>query len=134
MHDEEGSILRFVPPPSEESESAIQGMFPFSQHQRRVIFSEMVKAEIEAGLLRGSKRRQLMHYAAKLGIPKFESCLLIAEVQHRMNQLEPPHVLTPDEIRHTLDDSRRSHVAVKNLLVAGLAAVVVDLAIIEWLF
>ncbi len=61
----------------------------FSAAERRKIFLHMVIAELEGGLLRYSRRRELQRYAEEIGIPAFDANLLIAEAQHRARRHEP---------------------------------------------
>ncbi len=61
----------------------------FTQAERRRIFRQMVVHELEAGVLRYSRRRALLRYAEEIGIPPFDANLLIAEAQYRAEQLDP---------------------------------------------
>ena len=69
--------------------AAHRPIVPFTGHEKRQVFKGMVVAELEAGILRYSRRAALMQYAAKLGIPEFEACLLIAEAQYHSSDIEP---------------------------------------------
>jgi len=109
-------------------------VLPLGQHERRIIFHEMVKAELEGGLLRYSKRKQLLHYAGKIGIPNFEACLMIAEVQHSEGQLEAPRILTDEEILSKLQEANQANSAMRRIVIASAAAIVVNVWMLHWIF
>ncbi len=113
---------------------ADRAVLPLGQRERRVIFEEMVKAEIEASLLRHSKRRQLLRYASKMGIPRFEAHLMIADVQFRQGRLQPPRILTAKDIEQQFDDARRYHRALAGILIATGVAAAVNILIVNWAF
>lgn len=105
---------------------------PFTGQEKRAIFKGMVVAELEAGFLRYSRRQALMDYAAKLGIPEFDACLLIAEAQYRSNEIEPVHF----DAAATLDNLTRPETwsVSLRLALALVTAAFLDLLAIYWLF
>lgn len=131
-------------------------VLPLTPRERRIIFREMIKAELEAGVLRYSKRRQLIHYAAKMGLAEFEAHLIIAQVQHGLDSLDAVG-LRPDEqlgagsqLRHRCagairfwrtsrpfnlspQATRRGERIVRNILLAAGAAVAVHWLTLNWL-
>ncbi len=100
--------------------------------EARIIFAAMVKADMEAGLLRYSKRRRLVRYAAKLGIAEFEAQLIMARV--RTGHQEPVRLLTSDEIGDALRQARQYNLTMRKILIATAAAAAVNLMTINWLF
>jgi hypothetical protein len=104
----------------------------FTLAEKRRIFKGMVVSELEAGFLRYSRREALLKYAEKLKIPEFEACLLIAEAQFHAGDLDPVQF----ETEATLDAITRPEAwsIPLRLAIALAAAVVIDLAMICWLF
>ena len=103
-------------------------------HEARTIFAEMVKAEMEAGLLRHSKRRQLVRYAAVIGIAEFEAQLIIAQVRSGGREQQPLHFLTAREVREKLKQAQQYNLTMKKILIATTAAVGLNLLMVRWLF
>lgn len=104
----------------------------FTGQEKRTIFKGMVVSEVEAGILRYSRRQALMDYAAKLGIPEFEACLLIAEAQYRSSDIEPVHFDTSATLESI---SRPDAWSIPlRLTFALVTAVLVDVAVIYYLF
>ena len=62
--------------------------------ETRQLFMGLVVADLEAGFLRYSRRKALLDYAAKLGIPEFEATLLIAQASTTPTR-SPPSTSTP---------------------------------------
>lgn len=102
--------------------------------EARIIFAAMVKADLEAGLLRYSKRRRLVRYAAKIGIPEFEAQLIMAQVRTGAGPNGSVRPLTPEEIRDTLRRARQYNLTMRKILIATAAAAAVNLMTINWLF
>ena len=102
--------------------------------EARIIFAAMVKADMEAGLLRYSKRRRLIRYAAKMGIPEFEAQLIMAQVRTEAGSHGPVRPLTPEDIRDTLRRARQYNLTMRKILLATAAAAAVNLMTINWLF
>ncbi len=102
--------------------------------EARIIFAAMVKADIEAGLLRYSKRRRLVRYATKIGIPEFEAQLIMARVRTEAGPNEPVQPLTSEGIRDTLSRARQDNLTMRKILIATAAAAAVNLMTINWLF
>ncbi|MCS7033361.1 MAG: hypothetical protein NZ561_05115 [Phycisphaerae bacterium] len=50
-------------------------------------FAREVIARLDGPILRGSMRQQLMELADRLGLNRFEACLIIAQVQHRASRV-----------------------------------------------
>ena len=96
------------------------------------LFKGLVVADLEAGFLRYSRRKALLDYAAKLGIPEFEATLLIAEAQFHSDQIEPVHF----DSNLTLDNLSRPDAwsIPLRLSFALVAAIFIDLLLISWLF
>ena len=114
-------------PPAPDRASA-----PFTGQEKRDIFKGMVVAELEAGFLRYSRRQALLKYAARLGIPEFEACLLIAQAQYHSGDIEPIQfgtAATLDTISHP-----EAWSIPMRLAFTLAAAVFVDLMLIYWLF
>ncbi len=102
--------------------------------EARIIFAAMVKAEIEAGLLRYSKRRRLVHYAAKIGIPEFEAQLIMSDVRTGAGPQGPVRPLTSGEIQDALRQARQYNLTMRKILIATAAAAAVNLMTINWMF
>ena len=102
--------------------------------QARTIFAEMVKAEMEAGVLRHSKRRRLLRFAAVMGIAEFEAQLMIAQVQTATPGQQSPQLLTAQEVREKLRQAQQYHSTMKRILFASAAAAALNLIMIHWLF
>jgi hypothetical protein len=102
--------------------------------EARIIFAAMVKADMEAGLLRYSKRRRLVRYAAKMGIPEFEAQLIMAQARTSGDPQGSVRPLTPEEIRDTLRRARQYNLTMRKILIATAAAAAVNLMTINWLF
>ncbi len=103
----------------------------FTQAEKRRIFVQMVVAELEAGLLRYSRRRALLRYAEDIGIPAFDANLLIAEAQYRAKQLEPIEF----ETAVTLPTAARVEAwpTRYKVIVALITAAIIDLLLIAWI-
>jgi hypothetical protein len=103
----------------------------FTQAEKRKIFSEMVVAELEGGLLRYSRRRALIRFADDMGIPPFDANLLIAQAQYRARQLDPI------EFDTLLDMPKATHPEVwpagYRLAFALITAAIVNLLVIAWI-
>ena len=102
--------------------------------EARIIFAAMIKADLEAGLLRYSKRRRLVRYAAKMGIPGLEAQLIMAQVRTGAGPQGPVRPLTPEEIRDSLRRARQYNLTMRKILIATAAAAAVNLMTINWLF
>lgn len=106
----------------------------FTEQQRRMVFYEMVKAEMDGGILRYNKRRQLLRFARKLGIAQFEASLMIAEVQYRDGDLAPPRILSDDEIIDKLTAANQANTLMRNIVIASAAAIVLNLWMVHLFF
>ncbi len=102
--------------------------------EARIIFAAMVKAEMEAGLLRYSRRRRLVRYAGKIRIPEFEAQLIMARVRTEAGQNGPVRPLTPEGIRDALKRARQYNLTMRKIVIATASAAVVNLITINWLF
>ncbi len=102
--------------------------------EARIIFAAMVKADLEAGLLRYSKRRRLVRYAAKMGIPEFEAQLIMAQARTGAGPQESVRPLTSDEIQIALRQAQQYNLTMRKILIATAAAAAVNLMTINWLF
>ncbi len=102
--------------------------------EARIIFAEMIKAETQAGILRYSRRRKLMHYARKLGIARREAQLIIAQVLGLRESGRPLELLSAEEIDAQLTDARCYAGTMRRILTATVAAAAVNLLMIRWLF
>ena len=114
-------------PPSRIDRSPVR----FTGQEKRTIFKGMVVGEMEAGFLRYSRRQALLGYAAKLGIPEFEACLLIAEAQYYAGDIEPidfDSAATFEAVTHP-----EAWSIPMRLAFTLAAAVFVDLLLIYWL-
>jgi hypothetical protein len=106
----------------------------FTQAERRAIFKQMVVAELEGGVLRYSRRRALQRYAEEIGIPAFDTNLLIAEAQHRAKQLEPIEFVRTAEFPGGPERSGpRPWPSAHRLTIVLIAAAMIDLLLIAWL-
>lgn len=115
--------------PNQQHEGASRVSRPtFGQRQIRSIFREMIKAEIQGGVLRGSKRRQLLRFARSLGIPRCEACLIMAEVQHGGDGLDSR------EIHARMARAQRAHAMLTRLMLACALALIADVLLVNWLF
>ena len=102
--------------------------------EARIIFAAMVKADMEAGLLRYSKRRRLVRYAAKIGIAEFEAQLIMAQVRTEAGHNGPVRPLTSEDIQDTLRRARQYNLNMRKILIATAAAAAVNIMTINWLF
>ncbi len=118
--------------PSAQLPGAHRPIVPFTGQEKRKIFKGMVVGELEAGFLRYSRREALLRYAARLGIPEFEACLLIAEAQYHAGDIEPIQFDTAA----TLDSITRPEAwsIPMRLSFTLVVAIVADLLLIYWLF
>jgi len=106
----------------------------FTQAERRAIFRQMVIAELEAGVLRYSRRRALQRYAEEIGIPAFDASLLIAEAQYRARQCEPIEFVPTGEFPVGPEPSEpRPWLGSHRIAIVLLAAAMIDLLLIAWL-
>ena len=110
------------------------------RQQSRLIFKQMVTAQLEEGLLRFSRRRQLVKYAQKMGITPFEANLAIAEAQYEAGHLIEPDAKFAEELTYdapadleTMTHPERWPVWFKFSL-ALIAAILIDLVIIQTVF
>jgi hypothetical protein len=97
----------------------------------KAAFVRMVQYEIKGGVLRYSKRRELLSFARKLGLSDFEAHLLIAQAQYGDSPLEPCAARQPVEPAY-LVTPRQTPTWLKASL-AVLAAAAIDLALIYWM-
>ena len=103
----------------------------FTREEKRTIFKGMVVGEMEAGFLRYSRRQALLGYAAKLGIPEFEACLLVAEAQYHAGDIEPVDFASAATFEAVTHPEAWS---IPMRLAFTLAtAIFVDLLLISWL-
>jgi hypothetical protein len=100
--------------------------------EKRRIFKGMVVSELEAGFLRYSRREALLKYAARLRIPEFEACLLIAEAQFHAGDLDAVQFETAATVEAMTRPDRWS--IPLRLAIALVAAAAIDLAVLYWLF
>lgn len=106
----------------------------FTQAERRRIFRQMVIAEMEGGVLRYSRRRELQRYAEEIGIPTFDANLLIAEAQYRAKQLEPIALDTSADFLMPLHAPKTEWLpSGYQAAFALLLAAIIDALLIGWL-
>ncbi|HPD32171.1 MAG TPA: hypothetical protein PLL20_19430 [Phycisphaerae bacterium] len=103
-----------------------------SMADKRRIFKGMVVSELEAGFLRYSRREALLKYAAKLKIPEFEACLLIAEAQFHAGDIEPIEFQSAATLEAITQPESWS--IPLRLAVALAIATVIDLILVHLLF
>lgn len=103
-----------------------------SMADKRRVFKGMVVSELEAGFLRYSRREALLKYAAKLKIPEFEACLLIAEAQFHAGDIEPIEFQSAATLE-TITQPESWSIPLR-LAVALAVATVIDLILIYLLF
>ncbi|MBI4579148.1 MAG: hypothetical protein HY718_05555 [Planctomycetes bacterium] len=103
---------------------------PFTPPEKREVFKGMVVASLDAGFLRYSRRQELLKTAARLGIPEFEACLLIAEAQFRSGEIDP--VEAGDYAADAKEVSSRLTVS-RQIILALVVAAFIDLIIVCWL-
>ncbi len=114
-----------------ERPAAARDTFVLTREETRRIFKGMVVAELDAGFLRYSRRQALLKQASRMGIADFEAALLIAEAQYYSGDLEPiepPSALLQDE------SQTPAWSASTQLAFAAVVALLLDLALIRWLF
>jgi hypothetical protein len=111
-----------------------------NRQQGRVIFKQMVTAQLEEGVLRFSRRRQLVKYARKLNISPFEANLVIAEAQYEAGHLIKPDAKFAEELTYdapadlkTMARPGRWPIWFK-LSIALIAAILIDLVLIQTYF
>ncbi|MGQ9650915.1 MAG: hypothetical protein ACUVXJ_12460 [Phycisphaerae bacterium] len=103
-----------------------------SMADKRRVFKGMVVSELEAGFLRYSRREALLKYAAKLKIPEFEACLLIAEAQFHAGDIEPIEFQSAATLE-TITQPESWSIPLR-LAVALAIAAVIDMILIYLLF
>jgi len=110
------------------------------RRQSRLIFKQMVASHLEEGLLRFSRRRQLVKYAQKMGIVPFEANLIIAQAQYEAGHLIKPDVKFSEELTYdapadleTMTRPERWPAWFK-LSFALLVAILIDLLVIQSFF
>jgi len=99
-------------------------------------FAAAVENVLEGGLLRYSKRLELLKLAKRLGLERFQAALIIAQVQYRKGQLGASRQ------SEAVDQARRADSGLNNrkselfLKIAAfmLAAALADLIIVRALF
>ena len=101
--------------------------------EARIIFAAMVKADMEAGLLRYSRRRRLVRYAAKMSIPVFEAQLSMARARTEAGPNGSVSPVVSEDIRDTLRRARQYNLTMRKILLATAAAAAVNLITINWL-
>lgn len=106
-------------------------LIPFTHEEKRRIFRGMVAGELEAGILRYSRRTQLLKYAERLEIDEFEATLLIAEAQYHADQIEPIR-FDSDASLDSLSRPESWSIPVR-LAVALISAIFINLLLIWWL-
>ncbi len=105
---------------------------PLTSDEKRKIFKGMVVAELEAGLLRYSKRQELLRYATHLGIPEFEATLLMAEAQYYEDDIAPVSFDSVAGLENLTQPEKWS--IPLRVAMAFIAALIIDAALIVWLF
>ena len=119
---------QYAPPASDRaSGEAVSRLNPFD---KRHVFKQMVVGSLESGFLRYSKRKDLLNYAAGIGISEFDAMLLIAEAQFYADRIDPAAAdgawLLKDPPHIELWSA-----GTRLLLAVGIAAVL-DTALIYW--
>lgn len=105
-----------------------------TRREARIIFAEMVRTEMEAGLIRHSKRRQLLRYATKMGIVKPEACFLMARVLAGTGERDSFPLLSTEEIQDRLREAQQASLTLRKVLLAAATVAVVNLIAVWWLF
>lgn len=105
-----------------------------TRREARIIFAEMVRTEMEAGLIRHSKRRQLLRYATKMGIVKPEACFLMARVLAGTGERDSFPLLSTAEIQDHLREAQQASLTLRKVLLAATTVAVVNLIAVWWLF
>lgn len=104
-----------------------------SPHEQRLVFLRMVEAELERGLLRYSRRRQLVRFAQALGLSEFEASLLIAEAQYNAGQADDlPEGLDTSAVPRPTTHPEHWPVAVR-FLVAVICGLTAQFFLMWWL-
>lgn len=99
-------------------------------------FAEAVAERLEGGLLRYSKRLELLELAKELGIERFQAALLIAQVQYRQGRLGPVAGAEPEGVRVGSGlpaANRRAEMFLKAAALFLIAALI-DLIIVQAVF
>lgn len=96
----------------------------------REAFVRMVGYEMRGGVLRYSRRKELLRFAQRLGIPEFEAYLLIARGQYARDSAEPKASVAPVEPAYLL--APRAMPMWLKASLALVAAAAIDLALIWW--
>jgi hypothetical protein len=101
-----------------------------NKNERRAIFKKMAAQELEAGLLRYSRRQRLIHYGRMLGFSPFEAHLLIAEAQYEAGHLLPPTFDSTANLERMSDPE--AWPTWFKVSFALIAAMIIDLLIIQF--
>ena len=88
---------------------------------------QLIAAALEGGLLRYSRRQEIITEAQRLGFSDFQTQLLIAQVQFGDDQFQPA---TPGSRRAARAESSR---AWARFAAAGVLALAMFLALVRWL-
>ena len=107
---------------------------PLGRRECRIIFREMVRADLEAGVLRRSRRRRLQRYARGLGLTPVEAQLIISEVQHDNGRLDPPRLLSPQVRRGQLQSAGLHHGRLRNMLLIAGGVLLLDTWLVSLFF
>ncbi|MCG3137000.1 MAG: hypothetical protein HJJLKODD_00841 [Phycisphaerae bacterium] len=120
--------------PTAQQEIAHHPTRYFTAAELRTIFQEMVRVELANGVLRHSKRRELLRFAEQLGIGQFEACVIVAQMQYRADQLEPPQLLSDEEVYEHLVKAQEHNATMRRLVLACGMVLVMDLWIWQLVF
>ncbi len=96
----------------------------------RTAFLRMVQHELHGGVLRYSRRKELVRFARRLGLSEFDAHLLIAQAQYGSPSAEPSATVEPVEPAYLV--APRPTPAWLKVSLALLVAAAVDLALIYW--
>lgn len=102
----------------------------FSDNQKRMIFRQMVAAELQQGRLPPLRRRQLVGFAQRLGIGHAEADLLIAQAQYATDAVEPPELTEDPLVATVLAVPHRRPRRIRLALIL-LTILVVDLLVVR---
>jgi hypothetical protein len=97
------------------------------------LFVREVNSSIEGGLLRYSKRLELMDYAGSLGIERFRATLLIAQAQHRAEYDRPQEEPSQEDAESSEASSGKSEIILK-VVAAVLMVALIDMVLVRMFF
>jgi hypothetical protein len=104
---------------------------PLNRDTCRRVFIDMVRQDMDGGVLRYGRRQKLVRFARTLGIEDIEAHRMIAEVQHGVDVDAPG----PDHgVAQFLNSNYEEHSHIRGVMAVVAGALLLDAWLITWLF